>query len=144
MKSIEAFGFNDPIAVDENFVIVEGHGRYLAARELNLEKVPCIILKGMTQEQIRAYTIAHNKLCMNTNFDLEKLRYEINALTVENFDITLTGFSTIELEDINTVLDRGKLKLSENYEDKNKEINLEDDEFQEFKNCCPRCGFEFN
>lgn len=144
MKSIEAFGFNDPIAINENFMIIEGHGRYLAAKELNMEKIPCIILTGMSDEQIRAYTIAHNKLCMNTDFDLEKLRYEMNALTVENFDITLTGFSQIELEDINKTLDCGKLRLSETYEDKNKEIDLEDEEFKDFSHCCPRCGFEFN
>ena len=60
----------------------------------------------------------------DTYFDLEKLRYEMNALTVENFDITLTGFSQIELEDINKTLDCGKLRLSETYEDKNKEIDL--------------------
>ena len=144
MKSIEAFGFNDPIAINENFMIIEGHGRYLAAKELNMEKIPCIILTGMSDEQIRAYTIAHNKLCMNTDFDLEKLRYEMNALTVEKFDITLTGFSQIELEDINKTLDCRKLRLSETYEDKNKEIDLEDEEFKDFSHCCPRCGFEFN
>ena len=53
-----------PIAINENFMIIEGHERYLAAKELNMEKFLCIILTGMSYEQIRAYTIAHNKLCM--------------------------------------------------------------------------------
>ena len=96
-NSIEKFGFNDPIAVNENMGIIEGHGRYLAAKELGLKEVPCIILSGMTADEERAYIIAHNKLTMNTRFNLEVLEYELNALEVEDFDLSLTGFSEEEL-----------------------------------------------
>lgn len=99
-NSIEQFGFNDPIAVNENMGIIEGHGRYLAAKELGLKEVPCIILSGMTADEERAYIIAHNKLTMNTGFDLEVLEYELNALKVEDFDLSLTGFENIEIDDI--------------------------------------------
>ena len=99
-NSIEQFGFNDPIAVNENMGIIEGHGRYLAAKELGLKKVPCIILSGMTADEERAYIIAHNKLTMNTGFDLEVLEYELNALKVEDFDLSLTGFEDTEIENI--------------------------------------------
>lgn len=99
-KSIKEFGFNDPIAVNGNKGIIEGHGRYLAAKELGMEEVPCIILDNMTEEQERAYIIAHNKLTMNTGFDLEVLEYELNALKVEDFDLELTGFDEAEIEDI--------------------------------------------
>lgn len=96
-NSIEQFGFNDPIAVNENMGIIEGHGRYLAAKELGLKEVPCIILSGMTADEERAYKIAHNKLTMNTGFNLEVLEYELNALKVEDFNLSLTGFSEEEL-----------------------------------------------
>lgn len=99
-NSIEQFGFNDPIAVNENMGIIEGHGRYLAAKELGLKEVPCIILSGMTADEERAYIIAHNKLTMNTGFNLEVLEYELNALQVEDFDLSLTGFENSEIENI--------------------------------------------
>lgn len=99
-NSIEQFGFNDPIAVNENMGIIEGHGRYLAAKELGLKEVPCIILSGMTADEERAYIIAHNKLTMNTGFDLEALEYELNALKVEDFDLSLTGFNQDDIENI--------------------------------------------
>ena len=106
-NSIEKFGFNDPIAVNEDMGIIEGHGRYLAAKELGLKEVPCIILSGMTADEERAYIIAHNKLTMNTGFDLEVLEYELNALKVEDFDLSLTGFEDTEIENI---LDKNDLE----------------------------------
>ena len=109
-NSIEQFGFNDPIAVNENMGIIEGHGRYLAAKELGLKEVPCIILSGMTADEERAYIIAHNKLTMNTGFDLEVLEYELNALKVEDFDLSLTGFEDTEIENI---LDKDEIDIDD-------------------------------
>ena len=109
-NSIEAFGFNDPIAVNEDMGIIEGHGRYLAAKELGLKEVPCIILSGMTADEERAYIIAHNKLTMNTGFDLEVLEYELNALKVEDFDLSLTGFEDTEIENI---LDKDEIDIDD-------------------------------
>lgn len=99
-NSINEFGFNDPIAVDENNIIIEGHGRYLALKELGYDEIEIIRLSHLSEEQKRAYTIAHNKLTMNTDFDLEKLKFEINALEIEEFDINLLGFEKIEIEEI--------------------------------------------
>ena len=64
-KSIEAFGFNNPVLIDEADTIIAGHGRVLAALDLNLELVPTICLKDLTQDQLRAYVIADNKLAEN-------------------------------------------------------------------------------
>lgn len=100
MNSIETFGFNDPIALNKDMRIIEGHGRYLAAKGLKMSKIPCITLFEMTEEQERAYIIAHNKLTLNTNFDIDKLGYELNALTVESFDLSLTGFKNSEIDSI--------------------------------------------
>ena len=89
-KSIKEFGFNDPIAVDEENVIIEGHGRLLAAKELGLKEVPVIFLYGLTDQQKKAYILAHNQLTMNTGFDMDVLADEINRITA--FDMEDFGF----------------------------------------------------
>lgn len=79
-KSISDFGNNDPIAIDENNTIIEGHGRYLALKQLNYKTAECIRIKGLTAEQKRAYILVHNKLTMNTGFDIEKLNAELQKI----------------------------------------------------------------
>lgn len=78
--SILEFGNNDPIAVDENGVIIEGHGRYMALQQLGYTETDVIRLTGLTEEQKRAYILVHNQLTMNTGFDPEKLRQEIESI----------------------------------------------------------------
>lgn len=97
-SSILQFGFNDPIAIDIENIIVEGHGRYLACIELGHEEIEVIRLGHLTEVQRRAYSIAHNKLTMNSEFDLVKLEFELEALNFEGFDLELTGFELPELE----------------------------------------------
>lgn len=90
-ESISRFGNNDPIAIDENNVIIEGHGRYLALKELGYELVPVIRLSHLSDQEKRAYILAHNKLTLNTDFDIELLQLELqNILDV---DMSLFGFS---------------------------------------------------
>lgn len=93
-NSIQAFGFNDPIAVTRDIaghnVIVEGHGRLLAAKLLGMDEVPVIRLDHLDDEARRAYTITHNKLTMNTDFDSAILMSELDA--IEGFDMTEFGF----------------------------------------------------
>lgn len=91
-ESIELFGFNDPIAIDPDNVIIEGHGRVIALQELGWKEVECIRLAHMTDEQRRAYTLIHNKLTMNTGFDLELLAEElkqIEGIDLGAFDLSL-------------------------------------------------------
>ena len=95
-KSIKEFGMNDPIGVwGEENLIVEGHGRLIACKELGLKEVPVIRLDGLTDEQRRAYTLAHNQLTMSTGFDLEKLKLELDEITL---DMSEFGFDDIELD----------------------------------------------
>ena len=79
-KSILDYGNNDPIAVDENNVIIEGHGRYIAMQELGLDTVEIIRLEHMTEEQKKAYRLVHNKLTMNSDFNIEMLEAELSDL----------------------------------------------------------------
>lgn len=100
-NSIEAFGFNDPIAfahdVAGNPIIIEGHGRLMAAKLLGLEEVPAISLDHLDDEARRAYTLAHNQLTLNTGFDLEALEREL--ANIEGFDMSEFGFEVPQLGD---------------------------------------------
>lgn len=90
-KSIEQFGFNDPIAIWHDNEIVEGHGRLLAVMEMDsISEVPVIRLDDLSDEQRKAYMLAHNQINMETGFDLDLLEEEIKSIT--EFDMTGFGF----------------------------------------------------
>lgn len=96
-RSIQEFGFNDPIAVWHGNEIIEGHGRLIAAKELGIKSVPIIRLDDLTDEQRRAYTLVHNKLTMNTDFDFTALEAELESLSI---DMEEFGFSAPEAEEV--------------------------------------------
>jgi len=100
VDSIKEFGFNDPIAIDADGTIIEGHGRLLAAQSMALKEVPTITLDDMTETQKKAYIIAHNKLTMNSGFDFDILKDEVRSILEEipDFDLSITGFDEGELE----------------------------------------------
>lgn len=93
-ESIEQFGMNDPLAVwGKNNTIVEGHGRMMAAQELGIEEVPVIRLDHMSDAERRAYTLVHNKLTMNTDFDMEMLNDELaELLNDDDFNVDMADF----------------------------------------------------
>ena len=95
--SIAEFGFNNPILVDTKAGIIAGHGQLLAARKLQLEKVPVIVLDHLTEAQKRAYIIADNQLALNAGWDDEILRSELAALQDDDFNVRLIGFEDEEL-----------------------------------------------
>lgn len=92
--SIKEFGFNDPIAVDKDNVIIEGHGRYIACKELDIKEIPIIRLDSLSDEQKRAYMLVHNKLTMNSGFDIELLGDELDSIL--NIDMSEFGFEQLE------------------------------------------------
>ncbi len=100
VNSMKAFGWTNPILIDEHDQIIAGHGRLLAAQRLKLKKVPCIILEGLTEEQRKAYVIADNKLATNAGWDLALLASELKSLEISGFQIDLLGFSKGELKDL--------------------------------------------
>lgn len=95
-ESIREFGFKVPIVIDSKGVIVAGHTRYKAAKELDIEKVPCIIADDLTEEQIKAFRLADNKVS-------EFAKWDNSLLEAELFDIDLNmelfGFSILEDEE---------------------------------------------
>ena len=102
-KSIVEFGNNDPIAIDANGVIIEGHGRLMALQELGYTEVEVIRLEHLTEEQRKAYTLIHNKLTMNTGFDLDILASELPAIeniNMKDYDFDLDINDDMVIEDI--------------------------------------------
>ena len=95
VESIRQFGFNDPIGIWGNRnIIVEGHGRLLAARELGLTEVPCIRLDSLTDEQRKAYALTHNRSAELSEWDMDNLDDELRALE-EEFDLDALGFTAL-------------------------------------------------
>ena len=90
VNSIREFGFDDPIGIWGDNEIVEGHGRLLAAQEIGLDRVPCIRLDHLTDEQRRAYALAHNKTAELSGWNFELLDAELSG--IDDIDMSLFGF----------------------------------------------------
>ena len=97
-RSIERFGFTNPVLISDEKEIIAGHGRVEAAKLLGLKSVPVLRLSHLTAEERRAYVIADNKLALNAGWDQEILAIELQALVDLEFDVTLTGFSLAEVD----------------------------------------------
>ena len=99
-EGIKAFGFLDPIEVDKNNVIISGHARLEAAISIGLEQVPTIAHENLTDAQRKAYTLAANKLATKSGWDSGLLKEEFEALKTDDMDLSLTGFTDDEIEDL--------------------------------------------
>lgn len=97
-KSIERFGFTNPVLIDETNGIVAGHGRVLAARTIGIAEVPCLRLKNLSSADKRAYVLADNKLALNAGWDKQLLAIELQGLIDFKYDLDLTGFSIGEID----------------------------------------------
>ncbi len=128
--SIEEYGFTNPILVNEEKVILAGHTRREAAILAGLEKVPYIVVDGLTEAQQKAYRLADNKLSELSIWDEDLLKEELEDLLDEDYDISLTGFSDVDLTDF--------LKDEEDLED------IEPEEPKEKKTTLPMLRFGSN
>jgi DNA modification methylase len=111
-RSIQEFGFNDPIAIDEHNVIIEGHGRFIAVKELGYTEVPVIQLSHLTEAQKRAYIIAHNKLTLNSGFDIDILKKELKEIQ-NTLDVTFTGF---DIDTLSSLLEQEKVIIEDDFD----------------------------
>lgn len=93
-ESIRTFGFKVPIVIDKHGIIVAGHTRYKAAKKLNLKEVPCIVADDLTDEQVKAFRLADNKVAEKAEWDFELLDLELDDLL--DFDMTVFGFDEEE------------------------------------------------
>lgn len=125
-KSIKEFGFKVPMVIDKNNVIVTGHTRYKAALELGLTEVPCIIADDLTEEQIKAFRLADNKVGEKSSWNFDLLDEELVDLSL---DMTDFGFLLPD-ETTNNITQNTEIDLSK-YND------------EKFNHTCPKCGFKF-
>lgn len=109
--SIKEFGFLTPCLIDNEYNLIAGHGRVMAAQELGMESVPCVFVEGLSDAQRRAYILADNRLGELGEWDSEIVQSELQSLLESGFDIELTGF---ELDDtIDNVSDLNDSGLTE-------------------------------
>ena len=99
-SSLREFGFVNPVIIDREFNVIAGHGRILAAKEENIEQVPCVFVDHLTEAQKKAYILADNRFALDAGWDEEMLRVEMEALQGMDFDISLTGFDETEIADL--------------------------------------------
>jgi hypothetical protein len=102
MRSIQTFGFVNPILADDSGRIIAGHGRWEAAKRLGLSAVPVVRISHMTAAQRRAYLVADNRLAELAGWDGNLLKLELGELLIEapELDLTVTGFEVGEIADL--------------------------------------------
>lgn len=128
--SIEEYGFRVPVILTKEKVLVCGHTRLKAAKLMGLAEIPAIFIEDLTEEQIKAFRIADNKVSEFSRWDFEKLEAELEEIDIDKF--IERYFSA-------------KTELNSNTESfKSQEIELGEFNDEKFKYECPCCGFRFN
>lgn len=97
-KSIERFGFTNPILISDDGGIIAGHGRVRAAQLLGMSKVPVVKLSHLSEAERQAYVLADNKLALNAGWDEDMLAIELQGLIDLDFDMEVTGFELAEID----------------------------------------------
>ena len=104
VESIKACGFGAPVLVDETLTLIAGHGRFKAAELLNIPEIPAVQIFGLSEAQKRALALADNKIGDNAGWHRERLAIELpdlaELLLKENLDISVTGFSPAEIDQL--------------------------------------------
>lgn len=124
-SSIKEFGFKNPIIIDKNNVIVAGHTRLKAAERLNMQMVPTILADDLTDEQVKAFRLADNKVSEIADWDFEKLEEELSNLEIDMSDFGFFNSAEVDISDDDFLLDE----------------NIKEKEPKKAK--CPYCGEEF-
>lgn len=112
-KSIKEFGMNDPIGIWRDNIIIEGHGRLMACKELGMEEVPVIRLDDLTDEQRRAYTLVHNQTTMNTGFNMVILDEELDNIDIDMSELGFPDSEEVNLDDFFTEAEESKKEEKE-------------------------------
>ena len=113
-KSIKEYGFLNPCLIDKDYNVIAGHGRILAAKQMGMDKIPCLFVEGLTDAQYKAYVLADNKLTEMGEWDMDLVLSELQDLENMNFDISLTGFDMPD--DITDPLEAEEVDLPEEVE----------------------------
>ena len=133
MDSIKAFGFCNPVLIDKRGTIIAGHGRVMAAKQLNMDTVPVIVLPHLNDAQCRALTLADNRIAMNAGWDEQLLSQELTRLKIDGFDMDMLGFTMTEIN----------LYTVDPTEFTPEGMHLQGRLDERSKTRCPSCGHEF-
>ena len=131
--SIQAFGFLTPCLIDRQKNIIAGHGRVMAAKELGMETVPCVMIEDLTDEERRAYILADNRLSELGEWDFNLAYDELADLGSMNFNVELTGFDIPETAAGFTEWNENREKNDARYQEGNEEYNEFLDKFEQPK-----------
>lgn len=134
VSAIERNGFRRPIEVDENFVILTWHGRYIAAERMKLKDVPVIQYTDMDEKQKKQYRLDDNALSDLGDYDIEIIQSELESIWMDSYNEDLYAFALPDLSDMDWDIDFDNIKSNENREvsDKTKEVE------------CPNCQEKFS
>ncbi len=105
MESIKNYGFNVPLTITKNNVIVTGHTRYEASKRLKLKTIPCLRIDDLTEEQINAYRIVDNKIAELSSWDYVKLNEELEKLLSKGVILNDFEYKPLEIENVDDVLE---------------------------------------
>ena len=97
-RSIKEYGFINPCLIDKDYKVIAGHGRIAAAKQIGMDKVPCLFVEGLTEAQYKAYVLADNRLTELGEWNMDLVMMELQDLQDMDFDISLTGFEMPEEE----------------------------------------------
>ncbi len=126
-NSIKEFGFKQPLVLDKNYVVIAGHTRLKASKELGLKRVPCIIADDLNAEQVQAYRLADNKTGELAEWDFELLSAELDELLDFDIDMEEFGFKDNDNDEISW-----DEPVPTEFEEQNTNLAI-----------CPECGCEF-
>lgn len=136
-NSIKQFGFKVPIIIDNSNVIVAGHTRLKAAKQLGIDKVPCIVADDLTEEQIKAFRLADNRVSEFSSWDFEALNRELMQL-----NINMVNFGFLEQENEETDTDVDDFFEDVEIEETNKNNKSVNNTTNKKHIICPHCGKE--
>lgn len=151
---INRYGFHEShaVAIDEDGVVIWGHGRIEAARQAGLKKIPVEVLTGLTESDKQALRIADNGIADQSDWDLELLAKELESLNQDGYQLELLALDESLLEQLGDAFDPGDLEgESQSGGDGNANITPDESSAKEidvneysFEHKCPKCGFEYN
>ena len=118
--SVTSFGFTSPILIDEDGVLLAGHGRLEAAKLIGAKEIPTIIVTGLSAGKKRALALADNRIAQNAGWDREKLALELESLpevlALDHIDLTITGFETAEIDALHVDLEEDNISSEDDVE----------------------------
>tara|TARA_R100000734_G_C3319128_1_gene114363 strand:- start:7373 stop:7990 length:618 start_codon:yes stop_codon:yes gene_type:complete len=118
INSLKKFGFTNPVLIDDTGNVIAGHGRIAAAKKIGLDTVPTITLSHLTEDERKAYIIADNQLALNSSWDDDLLKIELEKLSDAGFDLSVLGWG----DDIPTFADEPDYGSLDDFDDPTSEL----------------------